>query len=153
MTAARIQTLDGDLLPVDTYDFATNEIMRLEALAQQELFLPARQNGQPELIVKSDWREIYRSGEIHFRIHSTSTLSKLLEIRNYLLGGGMVRIFPKWIGDASVFYDGMLDIAALPEQFFFSGLDCAGKELRVAFLELDLSNQAVVVDDELYGGE
>jgi len=150
-TAIRISTLDEDLLPTANYDFERAEAARSRVFPIIQAEVRRDKDGIGYATIKSSLESIYRNGIVGIRVKGKSTLDDLNTIRSHLLRGDLVRIFPKYYGDASVFYDGFLDIPNLLRYFALGGEDAAGEILNLRFWELDLNNQAVVVDDELYG--
>lgn len=150
-TAIRISTLDDDLLPVTNYDFERAEAERGRVYPIIPYMLQRDQYARGYAAIKAELSSVYRGGTINIRVKGQSTLDDLAAIRTYLLGGGLVRLAPKYYSDPSIFYDCFIDIGDLLRYFALSGEDAAGEIITLRFYELDLSNQAAVVDDELYG--
>jgi len=147
----RIQILDESLTPQGNFDFLPYEAIDGEIFPEINYSLLRDQNGKGTVIIKGDESIVYRNGRVTMRVAGLSTLSKLYSLRNHLMSGNLVRIFPKWQDDESVYYDGFLNIKALPEQVFFAGYNMAGKTFNIDFYELDLTSQSIVVDDEFPG--
>lgn len=137
-TAMRIQTLDGALEPQATFDFENYEVAEGDILPEIDYTVQRAQNGQPTVILKTAADSLYRNGEIRLRVHGPTTLAKLYSIRNHLLGGLLIRIYPKYIDAPSIYFIGFLDMRSFLEQSAFSGLDMGNNFIRLNFYESEL---------------
>lgn len=146
--AIKIQTLDSDNSTIlGTLFFERKEAAAGQAMPRVRTAEQVAQNGQPTFLILQNSVIPYRIVNVQFRIHGISTLGKLLTIRDHLLSARLVRVFPKWQSDQSVFYDCFADPASIPEQHFFSGEDRGGEILNLEFREGTLDNQVVAEFD------
>jgi len=137
-TAMRIQTLNGALEPQATFDFDNKEVAEGDILPNIDYSLQRAQNGQPVVILKTDSDNLYRYGEIRIRVHGPGTLTKLYSIRNHLLGGLLIRLYPIYEDADSPYLIGFADMRTFTEQAVFSGKDMGNIFIRLTFFEFEL---------------
>jgi len=137
-TAMRIVTLNGALEPQATFNFENYEVAEGDILPEIDYTVQRAQNGQPTVILKTAVDSVYRNGEIRLRVHGATTLAKLYSIRNHLLQGLLVRLYPIYEDDDSDYLIGFLDMRAFREQNVFSGYDAGNDFIRLNFYESSL---------------
>jgi len=132
----RIQTLDDSRNPVATHDFEQYEVEFNRVFPAVEFAIQNAQNGKPTVILKGNSDSLFNRLPLRFRVHGYTTLSKLYGLRNHCLGGLLVRVYPRYVSDPTANYDGILDMAKIPEQVIFGGEDEGGEIIEVEFLEM-----------------
>ncbi len=142
--AVRLTKLDNSGNDIGHIDFGRKEILDSEVFPFIDSRIARAQNGAPTLIIASDEYHIIK---IDFRIHGTVTEGKLTGLRNFILAGGVVRVFPKWYDDPSVYYDCIVRPETLQLISAFSGQSRAGKKLSIEFLETTQEHQYVIDED------
>lgn len=149
--AIRIDTLNSSLAIQGTLHFARYEATETDAAPIFKSTVQTAQNGQPTFLLLMDTTNPYSRIPVTFRIHGDSTLGKLRTIRNHLLSGGgnLLRLYPKYVDDQSLFYDCIVDPGSIPDQSVFSGEDRAGQTVTLEFVEITKDGQSIVIDDAI----
>lgn len=142
--AVRLTKLDDSGNDIGHIDFDRKEILDSEVFPFIDSRIERAQKGTPTLIIASDEYHIIK---IDFRIHGTVTEGKLTGLRNFILSGGTVRVFPKWYDDPSIYYDCIIRPETLQLISAFSGQSRAGKKLSIEFLEVTQENQYIIETD------
>lgn len=146
-TALRIQTLDGSSTPgspIADVDFDRKEVTNVEIFPAVETVIKRSQKGNPTLFLRQAVGATpYHTIRVDFRIHGITTTNKLVTIRNHLLGGGTLRIYPKYYSDDSTFYDCFAEPKFLND-LIFSGEQKGGERETIIFHESDQTSQVTV---------
>ena len=147
--AIRFDTLDADLAVQGTLYFERKEAAAGSAVGRYSINEQVAQNGAPTMFLLMDNTNPYRTVPIQIRIAGATTLGKLLTLRDHLIaaGGNLLRMYPKLQSDTSLFYDGYIDPASIPEESFFSGENAADTIVSLEFRETTKDGQSVVLDD------
>ncbi len=147
--AIKIETLDSSLAVQGTLNFARYEAAAGSASGRFRISEQVSQNGQPTIFLLMNNTNPYKIIPVTFRIHGASTIGKLVTIRDHLIAaaGNLVRLYPKLVSDASLFYDCFVDPASIPEESFFSGENMADERITLEFREVDKTAQSIVLGD------
>ena len=142
--AIRLTKLDSSGNDIGHIDFERKEIMDTDVLPFIDSNVQRAQKGAPTLFIITDE---YHVINVNVRIFGTTTESKLTELRNFILAGGIVRVYPKYYEDQATYYDCFIEPKSLQLISAFSGESMAGKKLKLQFLETDETSQYVVSDE------
>lgn len=146
--AIKIATLDSSLNPQGTFWFEGKESADGQVSPHVEWVEQRAQNGKPTFFIKHTTDSIYRNGVLQIRVHGQSTLTDLLNIRNHIIGGNLVRIYPRWRDAVGLYYDAFLEPDII-EQSVFSGFQKGGDYVSLKFHEVILGGYTIPVFDEL----
>ena len=142
--AVRLTKLDSSGNDIGHIDFERKEIMDTDVLPFINSNVQRAQKGAPTLFIITDE---YHVINVNVRIYGTTTESKLTELRNFILAGGIVRVYPKYYEDPTIYYDCFIMPETLQLISAFSGESMAGKKLKLQFLETTFENQYVIDED------
>jgi len=145
-TAVKIVKLDsddnptGDAIEFEEYETAAETQIKPRLRTNEQ----ASQQGDRTLFVLG---EEYNDILIRVRIYGTATETKLNTIRNYSKGGGIFRVYPKYIGDDTLSYDCYIDPSSILTKSIFAGRSMGGTVVELLFRETGMTSETVVEEE------
>jgi hypothetical protein len=142
----RFEQLDSSLQPTGgSVEFNKNEVADAGIVPSITVAQQTAQNGKPTFFIK-EGNNPYRTVNITIFVLGDSTLGKLRTIRDHILTSNLIRVYPKYAEDTSLFLDGFVNPNLLDESLF-SGESKMGETVNLSFTEADKSNQVGVEQD------
>jgi len=143
-TAVRLAKLDSDGVVITNINFERYEIMKSRVIPKTKSVVAKSQGGKKTLFILENEHMVI---EIQIRIYGTATETKLTELRSFIMAGGIVRVYPRYITAPSVYNDCFIEPDNIPLSFGFSGESNAGEKVKLLFHETDQDSQYVVSED------